>query len=142
MPSGHRRVTILNDLRPSLPRMPATRPASSTGKKRALLTQERPYFSILRRESLWRTETPDFLENDSQCQLSHSRVAVEHLVPLAEARVARDQIVANSGVIRGVVDRADLSRSVLRMVESVGEVPTELQCLALADDELFPERQV
>src|SRR6266478_3261682 len=102
----------------------------------------RPHSSFYVVASAWRTSSPELLENDPQCQLSHSRVAVEHLVPLAEARLARDQVVANSGVILCVVDRADLSRSELRVVEGVGEVPTELQCLALTDGELFPQRQV
>src|SRR6266550_2510510 len=105
-------------------------------------TSGRPHSSLYVLASAWRTSSPELLENDPQCQLSHSRVAVEHLVPLGKAIVARDQVVANSGVILCVVDRTDLSRSVLWVVEGVGEGPTELQCLALADGELFRQRQI
>src|SRR6185312_1626127 len=66
------------------------------------------------------------LEGEFRAELDRSRVTAHHLIPLGKQRVSRRQVARLAGMLlkRCVID---LARGVLRMVQSVVEISTELE---------------
>src|SRR5690349_435786 len=76
----------------------------------------------------------------SECQpraeLNFARIAAEHLVPLAEDRVAGRQVVRRAGAALGV-NVVDAAGRVLRMIEGIEEIRPETEFRPLLEHEVL-----
>ena len=77
------------------------------------------------------------LKDVTQSELQAARIAVEHLVPLREVGVAWDQEAPSSRVVVIQPYGVDVTRRVLRVIEDIGKIATELDRVPFTNRELL-----